>query len=197
MAFIGLKYFGVALLSTEGTLSAAPTYTDGKIIGKAIRANLTINRNDNPLYADDAVAEDDNSITGLNLEFGIDRLDEADRVKYSGGYKVTGSSGSPDLYYETDAPAPYIGNGYIRVLMVDNVKKYQAVFMYKATMSQNNEETNTKGENVDWQTPTLNIRGIAVPNFAQGSGNLFRVKAEFTTEAAALAWLKGQLGISN
>ena len=56
MATIGLKYL-VAAKSTES--ATASTFADGFVIGKAIKADFSIESNDTKLYADDAVAESD------------------------------------------------------------------------------------------------------------------------------------------
>ena len=58
MANIGLKYPCYAILD-------ANTYSGGTLIGGgAITANVNITKNDVKLYADDAVKETDQSVTG-------------------------------------------------------------------------------------------------------------------------------------
>ena len=86
MAFIGMRHVVAAPVSAH-TPGAEPTYGTGFDVGMAITGNLTINRNNNPLYADDVIAEDDNGITGMELELGVDDLtDEIEanmaRLKY-------------------------------------------------------------------------------------------------------------------
>ena len=56
MAFIGLRHVVAAPITAE-TEGQPITYGTGAVIGKGIQANLTINRGDNPLYADDGEAE--------------------------------------------------------------------------------------------------------------------------------------------
>ena len=71
MAFIGMRHVVIAKVSAH-TPGTEPTYGNGMVAGKAITGNLTINRNNNPLHADDAIAEDDRGITSMELELGLD-----------------------------------------------------------------------------------------------------------------------------
>ena len=70
MAKIGLK-FPVASPITGYTASGMPIYSTGFIVGKAITAEKSIESNDNPLYADDAVAENDTSFAGGTIKLGV------------------------------------------------------------------------------------------------------------------------------
>ena len=76
MAFVGMLHPVAATIATEAE-GAAITYNAGMVIGKAIQGNVTWNRPDNPLYADDATAEDDNGLTGGSIELGVDDLTDA------------------------------------------------------------------------------------------------------------------------
>ena len=65
MAFVGLKYCVFAPITTETPFTPI-VYDTGVVLGRMIGANITFNRNSEPLYADDGLAESDNSITGGN-----------------------------------------------------------------------------------------------------------------------------------
>lgn len=191
MAFIGMRHVVAAELDTY-TPGSAPTYKAGMVIGKAISGNLTINRNDNPLYADDAIAEDDRGITGMSLELGLDDLLE-DASAYL-GLSVAEGTGDTLVYYDSTKSPNTVGVGYIRVRRKNGVDVFQAVWIYKAVFSQENEESQTKGESIEWQTPTINGRAAAVD--LDGSGDMtFRVRKNFTTYAAAETYLDGLAGI--
>ena len=186
MAFIGLRYPVVATLNTH-TDGSAPTYNTGMVIGHAIQANLTITRNDNPLYADDRIVEDDNGVTGMSIELGLDDL--ADTVQaYMLGVKA--GTGQDPAYSDTDEGAPTVGFGYIRVRRKNGVTSYQATWYYKATFGQTDETAQTKGESIEWQTPTITgrVQGTAV----DASGALtYRIRKEFATEEEAKTYLDG------
>lgn len=196
MAFIGMRHVVVAEFDAH-TAGAEPTYkSTGMDAGKAITGNLTIDRANNPLYADDAIAEDDNGITGMSLELGLDDILESVQ-EYIGLIKkvTTGTGTTVDTYYDTTAPSKDVGVGYIRVRRKNGVTSYQAIWIYKLKFSKDSENSQTKGESIEWQTPTITGRcvGLAVDS----SGDLaFRKYQMFTTEAAAAAYLDGLAGIS-
>ena len=196
MAFIGLRKAIAAPIATEPG-NAEPTYgTGGSVIGKAIQANLTITRNNNPLYADDTIVEDDNSITAMSLELGLDDLAPEDRVKVLGLVKKTaGTNPAVDTYYDTDASAPYVGFGYIRVRRKSGVTSYEANWLYKVMFSEETENSQTKGESIEWQTPTITGRVMGVSIDSTGA-LVFRKKQYFTTEGDAVTWLNGLAGIT-
>ena len=133
MAFIGMRHVVIARVASH-TPGAEPTYSAGMVAGKAITGNLTINRNNNPLYADDVIAEDDNGITSMELELGLDDLLE-DVQEYMGllEKKTTGTgSDAVDTYYDTDDSASDVGVGYIRVRRKNGVTKFQALWIFSA-----------------------------------------------------------------
>ena len=78
MAMVGMLHPVAAKIATE-VEGQALTYDAGMVVGKAISANITFNRNDNPLYADDAVA--DALAQSLASSEGF-TLDKADTVLY-------------------------------------------------------------------------------------------------------------------
>lgn len=196
MAFIGMRHPVAAKLNAH-TPGSEPTYTAGMVLGHAIRGNLTVNRNNNPLYGDDVIVEDDNSVTSMQLEINTDDLLEDVESYVLGLVEKTIGSGQEAAkeYIETDASAPYVGTGYIRVRKKNGVVSYQGIWMYKVIFSKNGEESQTKGENIQWQTPTLQGRAAGID--VDGSGHLaFRKRRYFETEAAAITWLNTLAGIS-
>ena len=193
---IGMRHVVVAKVATE-TTGQALTYSAGMVAAKAIAGNLTWNRNDNPLYADDSIAENDNGATGGTLELNVDDLMDAVRAYMMGDEAVTVGTGSAATteYETTDQPAPYVGLGYMRVRVKDGATSYQAVWYHKAQFAENNENAQTKGDTITWQTPTLNGRIMGVQNDASGKIR-YRRRATFDTAAAAVAWLDAKAGVT-
>jgi hypothetical protein len=196
MAFIGMRHVVVAKVATHSA-GSEPTYSAGMVAGKAITGNLTINRNNNPLYADDVIAEDDNGITSMELELGLDDMME-DVQEYLGLIeKKTVGTGTDAVttYYDTDKSGNDVGVGYIRVRRKNGETKFQALWIYNALFSIESENSQTKGETIEWNTPTANGRckGLDV----DGSGDRkFRKRQLFDTESAAATWLDGLAQIS-
>jgi phi13 family phage major tail protein len=197
MAFIGMRHVVGAVITAE-TAGAEPTYGtsgSGFDIGKAITGNLTINRNTNPLYADDAIAEDDNGINSMDIELGLDDLLEDIQAKMGLLKETTAGSPSVTTYYETSEAAKNIGLGYERVRRKNGVTKFQAIWIYKVLFSRNNENSQTKGESIEWNTPTINGRCVGLN--VDGSNALsFRKIRVFDTESDANTWLDGLANVN-
>ena len=188
MAFIGMRY-PVAARLKDHTDGSEPTYEKGMVIGYAKAGNLSITRNSNPLYGSDAVVEDDNGITAMSLELGTDDMEEAVRVYMLSLKETDGGEGSATKeYLDTDDSAPYVGMGYIRVRRKNGKTSFQSLWYYKCMFSEESENSATREESIEWQTPTVKGRVMAVD--VDGSGSLaFRKKAMHATEAEAVAWL--------
>lgn len=196
MAFIGMRHVVAAKIATE-TPGAALTYSAGMVVGKAIQGNLTWDRNDNPLYADDAITENDNGATGGSIELVTDDLLDTVRAYLLGDEAIsvgTGTSATTE-YESTDEPAPYVGFGYMRVRVKNGVTSYQAVWYHKAQFGETTENAQTKSQTIEWQTPTLTGRIMGVNDNADGQIR-FRRRATFETAAAAIDWLDDKAGIT-
>ena len=192
MAFVGMKYVVAAPLKEE-KIGAAPVYDDGVVVGRAMSADITYNRGNTALKADDVDAENDNSITGGSLTIGVD--DVADEVQA----KLLGQDVTEEGEYdETGDSAPYIGLGYIRVRRFKGVTSYVAYWIFKTQLGINSESAATKQDTIQWQTPTLtgSLMGIQPDD---GMKIKFRRRKTFTGETAekdARAWLNRMANIA-
>lgn len=196
MAFIGMRHVVAAKVASH-TEGSAPTYSAGMVIGKAIEGNLTINRNNNPLYADDVIAEDDNGITSMDLEMVLDDLEEGAQ-EYLGLVvkKTTGTgTGTVTTYYDTAAAAFDCGVGYLRVRQKNGTITYQTVWAFSAKPSITAENSRTKGESLEWQAPTLSMRckGLVIDS---GGDPTFREKRIFSSYSDAVTYLNTKAGIT-
>ena len=193
MAYIGLKYFVFAPITAEAD-GADPTYSTGAVVGKAIGADVTWNHNDNILRADDGDAESDNSITGGTINIDMDDLPLATRAVILGGY-----TDSSDVYYDTAAPGPYGGFGYIREVRYNGGQtRFDAFWCYKTAFAMEDDSAQTLGESIEWQTPKLvgRIMGGQLANAAAAGHAIYRAIASFDTYAAAKAFINGKAGIT-
>nr|DAG42176.1 MAG TPA: tail tube protein [Caudoviricetes sp.] len=189
MAHIGMKY-PVAAPWTEGE-----TYTKGFVVGKAIKFTGTPNKNDVDLYADDGIAETDKSVKDIGVSLNVDDLDlkvQADLLGHDYTEASAGESGgtaTPEsVEVGSDDVAPYFGTGFYKRRRKNNVTSFTAIWLYKVQYSEPTEEAETKGESVNFQTPT--IEGKAYPVEISGKTKLYK-KAVFEKEEAAKAWLDG------
>lgn len=191
MAFVGLLYAVAAPIQTEAD-GQAITYGKGQVIGGMMNAEISYTRNSNPLYADDRVMEEDNSITGGTIKMGVDDVNDDARVMMLGDVKE-GDAGE-EVYHETGESAPYVGTGYIRVRRKDNKTNYIAYWVHKAIFGIGTESAKTKGQNIEWQTPTLEGSIMGVKNNA-ALQTRFRERRTFTKESEARTWLNKKAGI--
>lgn len=191
MAFVGLLYAVAAPIQTEAD-GQAITYGKGQVIGGMMTAEISYTRNSNPLYADDRVMEEDNSITGGTIKMGVDDVNDDARVMMLGDVKE-GDAGE-EVYHETGESAPYVGTGYIRVRRKDNKTNYIVYWVHKAIFGIGTESAKTKGQSIEWQTPTLEGSIMGVKNNA-ALQTRFRERRTFTKESEARAWLNKKAGI--
>lgn len=194
MAYIGLRYFAFAPIETE-TDGADPTYDDGIVCGKAIGADVTWNHNDNVLRADDGDAEFDNAITGGTISIDLDDLPLDVRAVMLGGYLDE----TNEIYYDSAAPGPYGGFGYIREVRHEGATRFDAFWCYKVSFAMEEDSAQTMAESIEWQTPKLNGR-IMGGNFGASSDAggvlIYRAVKSFTTYAAAKTWINTKAGIT-
>ncbi len=198
MAKIGLKHLVAAEINTQ-EIGAAPTYKPGFKIGKMLSAELSIEVADNPLYADDGVAETDKSFTGGTITVGIDDFGDTpeegqeiqqkllgQKIVEVGGVNVIRSSGQSE--------APNVGIGYVMVKKLRGKFYYVAKWLYKVQFGAPSESSTTKGETIEWQTPELEGKIMVVEGF---DGDTYQDVVTFNTLAEAIAWVEGMANMSS
>ncbi len=194
MAKIGLLNPTYAPITTE-TENAPITYGDGVTFASAIEAGVAFKRNgDNPLYGDDVIIENDNSIYGGEVSIGVDDVAEDDQVAMLGVREI-GEVGSEE-YHDAAVSAPYVGFGYIQVRRKNGVTSYIGNWFHKVQFAESDESATTKKGAIEWKTPTLKgtIFGVNIDTTGEPK---FRVRKPCATYAAALTWLQGKANISS
>lgn len=183
MAVIGIRY-PVWSPYVSGGNGAVIVYGTAVTTDSIIEANISWTRNSNPLYADDRAVEIDNSITGGKISLNLDHVSAALRLSMLG---MTGS-GSPVTYEDSDLAGPHGGFGYIKVVRKSGITTYEAYWIHDCQFVLGEESAVTRGENIDWQTPSL--EGTIFGADLDGSGTFkFRKMQIFATEALAKAYL--------
>lgn len=188
MAYIGMRSPVAALINSH-TDGSPITYDTGFVIGTAVAANLTMQMNDNPDYGDDVIQDNDTGINGYSGTVDVNALAAGVREKLL-GWSKTGT-----VYSATDEAAPYVGFGFIQVMMYQGTKSYEAWWFHKAQFSQQGLSASTKQRQIEWNHPQLNVTGMGV--YIDDSGNAkFFDWSTFATEDAAKAWLYSKANIS-
>ena len=184
MAKIGLNnlYYAKLTEASDGT----PTYDGGKSFGKAVSCNVSISNNSATLYADDALAESDTSFQNGTVSLTVDDDRETTFAD------VLGHTIDNDglVTRNVNDVAPYVALARIVVKMVNNVKLYKAEILYKVKFSEPSSDTNTRGESVEFATPTIEGQISALANGKWSEAKTFSTKAE------AQAYILGVLAVS-
>ena len=196
---VGMLYPVFAPLESH-TDGSMPVYGAGTVIQEARNCTITKTYNDNPLYGDDRIVDDDNGLQALTASFEPTGLSDSDRVllfgeKVEGISGVTGFSGAMSGQWEGDNATPYGGFGYIRKMRDNGVKKFEAWVILKIKFTEDSQATATKEGSISWGTPTLNGRAAGL--YIDSTDELkWRVHYTFDTIAAAKAWLNAFLNVS-
>lgn len=179
MAKIGLSYIRYSNLTEaqDGT----PTYDGSKTLGKAVSSSASITNNSATLYADDTLAESDNSFQDGTITLGVD--DERDDVFAPLlGHEINAEG---EMVCNSNDVAPWVGVGRVVMKMVNNIKYWKAIVLYKCKFSQPSDDENTRGESVEFATSS--VEGT-IATLANGD---WRISKTFTTKAEAIAYIDG------
>lgn len=179
MAKIGLSYLRYSHL-TEAVDGTA-TFDGSKMLGKAVSASASITNNSAELFADDTLAESDNSFQSGTLTLGTD--DDRDTVFADLlGHEV---STEGEVTSNANDVSPWVGVGRIITKVVENVRYYKAIVLYKVKFAEPSDDDNTKGASVEFGTNT--IEGT-IATLANGK---WRDTQTFTTKEEAIAYIEG------
>ena len=186
---VGMMYpvFAPIVSHTDGSM---PTYGTGFVIQEARNATVTRNYNNNPLYGDDRIVDDDNGLTDLTISFESTGLTDSDRINLL-GEEAWGTTAQ----WVTDAETPWGGFGYIRKMRLNGEKSYEAWITLKIKFQEENQTTATKEGSITWNTPTLNGRAAGL--YVDSSDKLkYQLHQTFTSISDAKNFLKTFLNVS-
>lgn len=177
-----MAYFGLAFPTLAKLNASTGAYTNGFRMGKAVSINITVNENEAKVSGDNITAEVVKEFKDGTIALGVTTIPVTayDTVF---GHTVTVKENSVNIVDKTDDLANYVGVGLIKYELVDGVKKYVALWIYKVLFTESGESAQTSGENITFQTPTINGTIMALPN------KKWREREIFASEAAAQAWI--------
>ncbi len=183
MKKVGLKYPVYALYSDA---TGSPVYSNGAVIAKAMSAGIQINKNNQRLYADDDIDEIDQSFIDGTETLGLNELPlETQGILL--GHAIDEETG--EMIANSNDIAPYVGHGFYGRIRRAGANKWRAIWFHKIQFGEPNDETETQGESVVFQTPK--IEGVIMKDV---NGD-WKSENVFDTEAEAKAWLDGKAGI--
>lgn len=198
MARIGLRFPVAAPIVSENR-GETPKYGDGFIVGKAVSAEKSITTNSNPLCGDDAIAENDTSFASGTLTLGITDFGTAKNSNLEVqakmlGHRIVTINGAEVLRKSGGDEAPYLGFGYYKTKQINGEKFCEATWLYKTQFQEPSESANTKGQTIEWQTPTITGNIMLVEGMDRDT---WEDTAIFPTSDQAESWLKHLANIEN
>ena len=190
---VGMIYPVFAKLNSH-TDGQMPSYATGVVIHEARNCTVSKTYNDNPLYGDDHIVDDDNGMTALTVSFEPTGLSDSDRVLLFG--ETMKSVGSLTAQVEMDNETPYGGFGYVRKMRDHGTYSYEGWIILKIKFTEESQTTATKEQQISWNCPTLNGRAAAL-DIDGGGKQAWRVHASFETLSAAKSWINTVLNVSS
>lgn len=179
MAYVGLAYIVMAQL--ESFSNGKPMYKNGFVAGEAISADITPNYNEGSLYGNNRQVEYAKEFKQADIKLGLTRLPViASEVLY--GHTL--SDDKKEVIYKTDDNSSYVGTGLYVDEIIDGKRQYVASWIYKVKYNETSEAYATKGDSIEFKTPSLEGKALGIEN------KQWRTTKVFENEDDAIAWLK-------
>ena len=200
MAAIGFKHPAIMKITGYDT-DGYPIYGNGIIVGKGVKTDTNFDTSNSELYADDGLAEYDNSITGYNGSMEVDGFGTlqsaanetaASVLAYMNGAEVeTGSSS--DKFKEALETAgnmhPYCGMVYYKKNSVAGKPGWEVHHFYKVAFNTPDISAETKGKTTSFGTSTVNFTGMGI-DVSGKDDQVYMKKYWCATAADAIALIK-------
>lgn len=177
MAKVGLKNIYVARILSDD--ENGTTYDTPRKLKPAMTVNITPNYETAELYGDDQLQEVEETLAGVDVEFGVNELDNEDYA-YIFGKTLDANGGIVDK--ATDS-APYVAFGYELPFSGGRGSKF--VWLYKGKFTLPSESNETKQGSTNFQTPT--VSGKFMPRASDGVWRYF-VESNSTNTAVTSTW---------
>lgn len=198
MAIKGLSKFVVGKYVFDGSVVK---YTEPTVVQKMVEYSLTLNQSENnPLYADNQEAENDKgTFQNGELSLGTDDLTQESSKLILGTKENTevtyanGKTATEQVYDDTMTP-PDLGVGFIEWHQNKGEDKYRAIFLHKVFFNVPEHSATTKGEQVEWQTPTITGTVQRSEGTDDKGKHPWMTDAWFDTEEEALTYLMFKCG---
>ena len=181
MAYIGLRK------PIIGKRTGAKTYGETFALGKAVSLQVTPNYAEGSLYADDGQAEYDKEFSYAEVTLGTSTIPTKAQQEMF-GHTVEEDQKSVKL--NADDENSYVGMAWISVEKVDGKRSFTGNFLYKVKFSEPSEDYTTKGESIEYKTPSITGRASV-----EDDGDWKEVQS-FDTEAEAMEWINTKFGVA-
>jgi phi13 family phage major tail protein len=177
MAYMGLRKPIFAKLKVDGS------YNPPVICGKAVGITVTPNYAEASLYGDDGQAEYDKEFTYADVTLNTTTLPIKVHEELF-GHTVS----DKNVKFNADDQNNDGATAWVSVEKVDGKRKFISNILWKTKYSDPSEDYSTKGESIEYKTPSISGRASALDN-----GD-WKETEEHETAEAAYAWIFDKLG---
>lgn len=171
------------------------TYEAPIPMGDAMNVQLNLKSAEGRLYAEGRLAEYMKLVTGGNVSVGVKYIPDAAQKLLFGvteKSRTISTTAVKSLLTTSKDTAKYVGLGFYAPDMRDGSAKVTACFVYKVLFGQPALNLQTKGENLQFQTPTTT--GEFLPSDAETQDLMEAVVVDSADEA--IAWIDACFGVS-
>lgn len=145
---IGVSNFHYALMKTEDTLTTPPAYDEVKSAPGIMSININPNASVDTLFADDGPFETATTIGQIEVELQKNSLTSENKADLLG--KTIDAKGGL-ISSATDIP-PWCA---IAFRSLKSNGKYRYVWLYKGKFQDPEDNNETKGDSINWQSDTI------------------------------------------
>lgn len=146
---IGCDHLVYALMTTEDSATAAPTYGEVKDAPGVISVNINPNASQETLFADDGPMEVATTLGNVEVAINKAELTPTNKADLL-GHEI--DSKGAVLYSDSDVP-PWVAIGFRTLKSNGN---YRYVWLYKGKFTDPEDNNETKGDSINFQTDTIN-----------------------------------------
>lgn len=166
-----------ALMTTEDAADTPAAYGTPEVLAKNIETTVTPRYREGVLHASNVAVRREKRLAGYDLSVNVDQVSAAVRQKLLG--RTVDANGVESL--NTNQSAPYVAVGFAQTK--DNGEK-ELWWLYKGKFAEVEKKAKTRGDNIEYQTPTLTAQFDArhdgeIANVVDSDGP--NVKAEAVT----------------
>lgn len=137
-----------APITTDDSATSAPVYGTPAVLGKSIEVTISPRYREGALYASNAAVRREKRIDGYDVTLNVDQVIPSVRTVLLGRQK---DSSGVEIIKGTQQ-APYVAIGFAQTL--DNGAQ-ELWWIYKGKFSEGEKTAKTRGEEIEYQTPTL------------------------------------------
>lgn len=190
----------IPMMAEYAESSGTVSYSDGKIIDYLRDVDMQIQTSENNnLYADNRIVETEKTFSGGTITINTSDLSLEDQAFILGLSLTTptetgiAGTGVKELSFNDAAAAPYLGVAWIVSGQKDNVPYWLVFALTKVIFSIPNNTFTTRGESIEWQTPSITGQIMRDDSTLHDWHKVF---GPYTTEAAAITAAKTFLNIT-